>query len=129
MQDVARVNEIIPPPGQYWLSAIDEPFTSTEADGGMYLTAGVALTVAEQGNSLLILSSHYPSLKELLDADSAVKFNHFPFAVEGKKVTFPHKKHDGGLKDYAYAIAVARSRGFDELTLQYASEYLQKQKK
>ena len=68
-------------------------------------------------------------LKELLDGDSAVKCNHFPFAVEGKKVTFPHKKQEGGLKDYAYAIAVARSCGFDEKTLQYASEYLQNQKK
>ncbi|MBI2208768.1 hypothetical protein HYU50_04710 [Candidatus Woesearchaeota archaeon] len=129
VQDVARVNEIVPPAGQYWLAALDEPFTSTEADGGMYLTAGVAITVAGQGNSLLILSSHYPSLKELLDGDSTVKFNHFPFTMEGKKVTFPHKKQEGGLKDYAYAIAVARSRGFDETTLQYASEYLQNQKK
>ncbi len=127
-QDVARVNEIIPPNGQYWISALDEPFTSTEADGGMYLTAGVIKTMAEQENSLLILSSHYPSLNEILGNSPKVTFNNFPFIVEGDKVTFPHKKRPGNLKEYAYAIAVAKTREFDVMTLNYASEYLKNQR-
>ncbi len=124
-QDVARVNEIVPPDGKYWLSALDEPFTSTEADGGMYLTGGVIKTVAEQGRSLLILSSHYPSLIEIVGDLPQTTFNNFPFVVEGEKVSFPHKKQPGNLKEFAYGIAVAKSKGFDEATLRYASEYIQ----
>ena len=110
---------------------MDETFTSTERRGGEALTYGLIQYVLDHGNSLLIMSSHYPALSYSLAGDQRVSFNHFPFErqpserEEGKLVvTFPHKKQTGPLRDYSYAIAVSSSLGFDEQVLAFAEQRL-----
>ncbi len=129
-QDCGNVNEIFPPEGEYWLIGLDETFTSTERKGGEALTYGLIRSVIDQGKSILLISSHYPELSEAFVGDLRVVFSHFPFkreySEEGDKfnVVFPHKKIQGPLQDFQYAIAVSESRGFDEKVLEYAKERL-----
>lgn len=128
-QDCNSANEVIPSSGEYLLIGMDETFRSTEAHGGQALTAGLINTVIEQGNSLMIVSSHYPDLSRAYATPSEVKFTHFPFKIgkdpkeeSGVKVTFPHTKRRGPMNDYSYAIAVARANSFNETVLKYAEE-------
>ncbi|MEK6968668.1 MAG: hypothetical protein AABX51_08665 [Nanoarchaeota archaeon] len=127
-QDCRSVRECTPNKGEYWLIGMDETFTSTEKRGGAALTYGLINMVLEQGNSAMILSSHYPELHQAFDEQSGVVFNHFPFEkrqVGGKEdVVFPHVKQQGPMKDYSYAIAVARTQGFDSRILDLAEQRL-----
>lgn len=128
-QDCNSVNECTPPEGSYWLIAMDETFTSTERKGGEALTYGLIRSIIDQGNSKLIISSHYPNLHSALEAEQGVQFNHFSFKRElspniRRLVTFPHIKETGPLRDYRYAITVALNFGFDERVLKYAQQRL-----
>lgn len=121
-----RLDELAPKNGEYWLIGLDETFTSTEKVGGAALTYGLINMVLGQGNSLMVLSSHYPELHQVLRDTPGVAFTHFPFEVKGgNEVVFPHVKHDGPMRDYSYAIAVARAHKFpDARILELAEQRL-----
>ena len=125
MQDCDHVLSCYPKEGEYWMVAMDETFTSTEKDGGAALTYGLVRSILDQGNSVLILSSHYPVLNSKLTIDG-VNFNHFPFEETSEGVTFPHAKQTGSLNDYSYAIKVAKHHKFDEKIIGFAEQRLSK---
>lgn len=129
MGDCLSTLDTSAPEGEYWLVGMDETFTSTEKRGGEALTYGLTRFNADNERTALIISSHYPDLSRAFTNDFSVSFNHFTFKKErdpraenGLKVTFPHHKQTGPLRDYQYAIAVAQTKGFDEDVLKYAGE-------
>jgi DNA mismatch repair ATPase MutS len=121
-QDCRSTIECTPPPDEYWLIGMDETFTSTEKLGGRALTWGYSRAIQEQGKSLLMISSHYRGLSD--DLRDGVAFCHFTFERTPEGICFPHKKKDGPLTAYRYAVEVAQSKNFDPLVLQYAAERL-----
>lgn len=127
-QDCNSAKDCTPHDNKYWLIAMDETFTSTEKRGGVALTYGLVEMVLEQGDSLLIISSHYPDLSVALRDEKRVSFNHFPFRRElqedGEKLVFPYTKISGPMDDYSYAIEVARHHGFDSRVLELAEKRL-----
>ena len=138
-QDCRNVKETTPSDGGYWLIGLDETFTSTERKGGEALVYGtiqvygalqLVQSVLGQGQSLLIMSSHYLGLSNYFTEDQRVTFNHFPFRKEigvdgATNLVFPYKKQKGPLQDHAYAIAVASSKGFDQTILEYAKQRIE----
>lgn len=128
-QDCKNVKEATPPPGEYWLVALDESFTSTEHEGAIALTCGFCRAFNEQGRSKLIISSHYPELYNLLKEDKGIKFSHFTFEKRTSEesqvgIVFPHEKYEGPLKDYNYALIVANTLNFDPEISNYAKQRL-----
>jgi len=124
-QDCQSVIETTPKRNEYWLIGMDEAFTSTERKGGEALVYGYITNISNQKTSLLILSSHYANLSNAFKDIPRVEFNHFPFETKNNEIHFPHKKEQGPMHNYSYAIAVAKSRKFDGKIVKYAQERLQ----
>ncbi|MFA6072623.1 MAG: hypothetical protein WC758_00735 [Candidatus Woesearchaeota archaeon] len=128
-QDSQNAIKTNPIPGQFWLIGLDETYTSTEKKGGEALTYGTIRNIIDQQNSLLLISSHYPTLSKNVKGIPEVKQVHYDFIKtttdEGKvNIEFSHKKKLGPLQNYQYGIAVAESKKFDEGVINYAKERL-----
>jgi DNA mismatch repair ATPase MutS len=142
-QDCQNVKDVYPPhegywpigsnsipKGEYWLIAMDESFTSSEARGGEALAAGFAMAIVEQGRSLMIMSSHYPNLSSGLRDIPKIRFSHFTYEIMEQeyrfKINYPHKKVNGPLTDLLYALNVAKSERFCPDIITYAHERLER---
>jgi len=134
-QDCINIKETTPPSGEYWAVFLDETFTSTERKGGAALFYGTLKNILDQKNSVAVTSSHYLGLSKVFKDEESIIFNHFTSRKRRDKhrpetieMLFSHKKYDGPLTKWTYAIDYAHSKGFDEKTLQYAEQRLKQRK-
>ncbi|NTV23827.1 MAG: hypothetical protein HGA85_05650 [Nanoarchaeota archaeon] len=129
-QDTRHVLETHPPKGEYWLVGLDETYTSSERKGGEALVSGIVEEFVDQGRSLLIMPIHYPNLHNIYVKRKDVSITHFSFGQEktdyGTRITYPHKKEEGPLQNYRYALTVAQTRreAFDADIIKFANRRL-----
>jgi len=107
------------------LLGFDETWTSTNAREGEALTYALIRYISEHPKARAIITSHYPSLHDILEDQNApdIKFSHFIFRMTDGKIRFDHRKQPGPNTMGDYALVIAEHEGVPAQILEYAKEY------
>ena len=122
LMDIGSALEAI---GKPILLGVDETFTSTNPLEGEGMTYGLVKYLAENPTARAMFTSHYPSLHDIVDYVSGVKFAHFPFEDMNGNLRFPHNKVLGPNEIGDYAIPIARSQNLSLIITQHAEKHLE----
>jgi len=112
--------------GRPILMGIDETFTSTNDMEGEAMSYGVTKRLRGAENAMGIITSHYPSLHDILEDNSmrGVKFAHFTYEKINGEIFFPHKKMPGPYMGPEYAIVIAENQKVNPKIIAYAKSYI-----
>ncbi|MCH8317173.1 MAG: hypothetical protein IIA88_01540 [Bacteroidetes bacterium] len=108
------------------LLGLDETFTSTNGLEGEAMTYALVQRLAQDGKARAIITSHYPTLQEILQDPQApgVKFSHFQFTREDNRLVFSYQKRVGPNTRGDYAIAIAENEQLSPGIIQHAKQYV-----
>lgn len=127
LQDLNNSYEALSVLDNSCLIGLDETYTSTNYKEGEALTYGLIRKISESPKARAILTSHYPTLHDILDdpAINGLKFSHFEFKKGNHKLLFPHKKMEGPNQTKDYAIPIAENENVSPLIIKLAESYQQ----
>ncbi|MEK6942688.1 MAG: hypothetical protein AABX00_01345 [Nanoarchaeota archaeon] len=125
-QELGDIQSALNGAGTSLLIGMDETFTSTNYFEGEALTYGLIRKLSKDPRIRAIITSHYPSLQEMLRDKriSGVTFSHFEFERGKQGLVFSHIKKQGPNTEMDYALAVAEGQGLSQAILRHAKEYL-----
>ena len=106
------------------LSIMDEMFSGTSPKEGEAASYAVAKRLGEIGNSILLLASHFPKLKNL--ESKTANFKNYQVRVvrhDNGSFSYPFKLEEGAA-DQNVAIDILREQGFDSSILDDANALL-----
>jgi DNA mismatch repair protein MutS len=133
MSEVLRAQELVDtiqnlPKNKFVFSVMDEMFCGTSPKEGESASYAVAESLGKNTNSLLLLATHFPELKNLEKATG--NFKNYQVRVvhhENGTFTYPFKLQEGAA-DQNVAIDILKQQGFSSSILDRAQEILAKQK-
>jgi DNA mismatch repair protein MutS len=131
MSEVLRAQELVDtiqnlPKNKFVFSVMDEMFSGTSPREGEATSYAVAENLGKNNNSLLLLATHFPELKNLEIATNNFK-NYQVRVIHHSNGTFSYPfKLQEGAADQNVAIDILKQQGFSSSILDRAQEILVK---